>query len=127
MTYNNTILVVEDDTVQRRQVVRLLKAEGYGLSQASSGEEAVRRLDEVTVNLVLTDRKMPAMDGDSLLNYVRINHPGIPVAIITAYPEGVEDLEPDGLLEKPFRWHQLKKLVERLIGQPTARHPTSET
>ena len=118
MIGNDTILVVEDDTVQMRQVVRLLKAEGYSLSQASSGEEAVRILDEMTVNLVLTDRKMPAMDGDSLLDYVRTNHPGTPVAIITAYPEGVEGLKPDGLLEKPFRWHQLKELVERLIGNP---------
>jgi two-component system response regulator FlrC len=111
------ILVVEDDPVQMRQVARLLRSEGYRISQASSGSQAIRKLEERGVDLVLTDRKMPAVDGDSLLGYIRLNFPGMPVAIITAYPEGVESLEPDGLLEKPFRGEQLLRLVTRLLDK----------
>ena len=109
------ILVVEDDPVQMRQMARLLKSEGYCISQASSGSQAIRKLEEHGADLVLTDRKMPTVDGDSLLGYIRLNFPGTPVAIITAYPEGVESLEPDGLLEKPFKGEQLIRLVRCLL------------
>lgn len=110
------ILVVEDDPVQLRQMARLLRSEGYRISQAPSGTEAIRKLEEHGADLVLTDRRMPSVDGDSLLGYIRLNFPGTPVAIITAYPEGVESLEPDGLLEKPFKGDQLIRLVKSLLG-----------
>ncbi len=113
------ILVVEDDPVQMRQVARLLRSEGYCISQASSGSQAIRRLEEHGADLVLTDRKMPNLDGDSLLGYIRLKFPGTPVAIITAYPEGVESLKPDGLLEKPFKGEQLIRLVKCLLSKLT--------
>jgi two-component system response regulator FlrC len=110
-----SILVVEDDPVQMRQMARLLSADGHRLLQAPSGDEAIRMLEEWCVDLVLSDRKMPGVDGDVLLAHVRLHYPGLPIAIITAYPEGVEDLQPDGTLEKPFKGRQLKELVCRLL------------
>jgi len=116
----HTILVVEDDEFQRRQIVRLLTADGYTVLQASAGDEAIRIIGEQSLNLVLTDRKMPGMDGDSVFRYVRTHHSHIPVVIVTAYPDGIESLEPDGLLVKPFMLDQLREQVRRL----TERHDT---
>jgi two-component system response regulator FlrC len=112
-----SILVVEDDPVQMRQMVRLLESEGHRLSQACSGREAINILEGRQFDLVLSDRKMPDVNGDSLLAHIRLNYPGLPIAIITAYPEGVEDLEPDAMLEKPFRGQQLRELVKCLLAR----------
>jgi len=114
------ILVVEDDDFQRRQMVRLLKADGYDVLQASDGDEAVRILDQQSLSLVLTDRRMPGINGDSLLEYIRTNHSRIPVIVVTAYPEGMEKLTPDALLIKPFTLNQLREQVQRLTQQESA-------
>lgn len=117
MPKRTILLIVEDDDVQRRQMSRLLKAEGYEVSQASTGDEAIQKLGEKKFDLVLTDRRMPGVDGVSLLNHIRTNHPRIPVAIVTAYPEDLEELKPDALLVKPFGSEQLTELVRHLTGE----------
>lgn len=109
------ILVVEDNPLQRQQVMRLLQDEGYSVFQASTGHETIRILESQRVSLVLTDRKMPWMGGDWLLSYVRENYPSIPVVFITAYPEEIEELKPDGLLVKPFSESQLTSLVQDML------------
>ena len=114
------ILVVEDDDVQRRQVVRALQAEGYVVYDASTGDEAVRLLKDTKVNLVLTDRKMPGMNGETLLQYVRATYSDLPVAIITAYPEGIAEFKPDALLVKPYKSDELRELVKHLIEHQAA-------
>ena len=111
------ILVIEDDVVQIRQIARMLSSEGHTILQASRGMEALGILKEEQVDMILTDRNMPDMDGDALLGHVRVSYPGIPIAVITDYPEGMEGLEPDGLLEKPFKGNQLMELVKFLAGR----------
>ncbi|MBI4832739.1 MAG: response regulator [Candidatus Lindowbacteria bacterium] len=110
-----TILVVEDDPMQRLQLVRVLENAGYNVLQASTGHETIRILESQEIALILTDRKMPWMDGDWLLNYVKTNYSRIPVVFATAYPEETGDLKPDALLAKPFDQHELKEVVRRLI------------
>ena len=114
------ILVVEDDDVQRRQMARALAANDYNVIQASGGHEAVRLLAEQEVYLVLTDRKMPGMDGLSLLNHIRTHYSKIPVAVVTAYPEGMDDFEPEALLEKPFKMDALIEMVRTLLNSHCA-------
>ena len=114
------ILIVEDDEFQRRQMVRLLTADGYRVLQASDGHEAIRILDKQKLDLVLTDRKMPGLNGDSLFEYIRTNHSQVPVVVVTAYPEGMNDLRPDAILVKPFNLDQLREQVRNLIERPDA-------
>jgi CheY-like chemotaxis protein len=109
-----TILIVEDDAVQRRQMSRVLKAESYEVLQAAEGREAIRVLREQEVDAVLTDRKMAGMGGDELVRYIKQNLPRVPVAIITAYPEDPESPPPDAILSKPFGESELKKLARSL-------------
>jgi CheY-like chemotaxis protein len=108
------ILAVEDDDIVRRQMVRLLQVDGFTVFQAACGEEAVALLDREDIDLVLTDWKMPGMDGVSLLKYVRAHHPDVPVALVTAYPEDLEQFKPDGILVKPFSAKQLRSLIRDL-------------
>jgi two-component system response regulator FlrC len=115
MLPDHIILIVEDEDVQRRQIARLLKAEGYGVLEASTGEEALMLLGKQEVRLVLTDRKMPGINGDMLLSYVKANYPQIPIALITAYPEGIDNSKPDTMLQKPFTGNQLRELVQQLM------------
>ena len=114
MIHNLSILVVEDDAAQRRQMVRILRVDNRAVSEASTGEEAIVALKERGIDLVLTDRRMPGIGGDSLFAHIRGNYPWIQVAMVTAYPDGAEELKPDGILEKPFKKEQLIELVRNL-------------
>jgi CheY-like chemotaxis protein len=108
------ILVVEDDAVQRHQVKRALAADGYTVFDAPDGGEAIRILAEHVIDLVLTDLKMPVVDGIALFNHVKKHYSGVPVGIFTASPDVLGNLEPDGFLCKPFGQEQLQRLVQGL-------------
>ncbi len=115
---DHTILVVEDDDIQRQQLVHALERDGYSVLQASTGHETIRILESNEISLILTDRKMPWMDGDWLLTYVRTNYARIPVVFITAYPDELGELKPDALLVKPFGKKQLLETVQRFVDKP---------
>ena len=114
-----TILVVEDDFVQRRQIARVLEEAGYNVSEASEGLEAIRLLDARKIHLVLTDTGMSGFDGISLLKYIKNNHPHVPVVVFTSHPDSIGDIKPDALLCKPFGEEELIPLVRRLTEVPT--------
>ena len=94
----HAVLVVEDDHIQRRQITRVLLGTGYNAFEASHGLEAIDVLGEQEIHLVLTDLKMPCLDGISLLKYIKTFYPLVPVVIVTAYPDELEGLKPDALL-----------------------------
>jgi CheY-like chemotaxis protein len=111
---DQTILVVEDDPIQRRQIARALVSSGYPVAMAATGEEAMGILAEDDIDIVLTDRRMPGMDGVELLERIRQKYPGVLVALITAYPGENDSLIPDALLSKPFGHQELIDLVQKL-------------
>jgi len=112
---DRAILVVEDDFMQRRQIARVLLETGYNVFEASEGLEAIGLLDKQRINLVVTDIRMPCLDGISLLKYIKIFYPLVPVVITTGYPEELEDLKPEGLLCKPFAPDKLIACIRCLI------------
>jgi CheY-like chemotaxis protein len=115
--YIHTVLVVEDDFIQRRQMARVLEQNGYGVLQAFDGIEAIQILDSQKIDLVVTDLRMPFAGGISLLKYMKIFFPETPVIVVTAYPGDIgENLKPDALLVKPFKPEELIQLVQRLMS-----------
>ncbi|MFT7520397.1 MAG: two-component system response regulator HydG [Kiritimatiellia bacterium] len=82
---SHTILVVDDDRSNRMTLERLLKREGYAVTHAESGRKAMEQLRGSTVDLVLTDLKMPGMSGLDLLKAVRAVDPEVEVVVMTAY------------------------------------------
>ena len=77
--------MVEDKDIIRDVVSGFLESEGYQIDEAKDGMEAFEKLSERPFDVVITDIKMPRMDGISLLKEIRKFHPGTEVIIITGY------------------------------------------
>lgn len=116
------ILVVDDDPLLLDLLVDTLQVIGYEATSATNGLHALDRLQESRFDLVITDIKMPEMDGLDLLKKVRHRYPEIPVLFITgvASPEIIGMAEPDGLLAKPFRISHVEELIENALSQKSA-------
>jgi len=80
-----TILIVEDETVLRESLAELLVSEGYEVRQAADGKAAYDLVMRQPVDLVLSDVRMPEMDGLTLLCHLQKLAPETPVIMITAY------------------------------------------
>ncbi len=83
LSVNTRLLVVDDDALARRVARRLLKPLGGPVDTAGSAEEGLRLLAEHPVGLVLTDLRMPGMDGDQFLAEIRRQYPEMPVLVMT--------------------------------------------
>jgi DNA-binding NtrC family response regulator len=115
-----TILLAEDDAVQREILGDILRSSGYAVESAASGEEAVAKLEGTTPDLLLTDLKMTGMDGLQLLREARRMRPEMDVVMMTAHGsvrtavqamrEGAADY-----LEKPFDKDELLMVLQRAL------------
>ncbi len=86
-----TVLVVDDSAVDRHMAGAIAqKMEGWQVSFASNGREALEALRQRTPDVVLTDLQMPEMDGLELVQAIHAEHPLVPVILMTAH--GSEDL-----------------------------------
>lgn len=111
------ILVVDDDSRLLRLLTDTLGTIGYTAEDASSANEALAKLAESRFHLIISDIKMPEMDGVSLLGRIRKNYPGLPVIFITGLPqtENLRASNPEGILSKPFRISNLEDLIEQVL------------
>ncbi|HYW32779.1 MAG TPA: HD domain-containing phosphohydrolase [Gemmatimonas sp.] len=106
-------LIVDDEPALRTILRRVLEADGFACSEASSGVEAIRMLEATHIPLVISDYHMPEMDGGELLRTVRVRWPDTSVVIITAASDvdlAVRCLEAGALdyLTKPFGLDELR-------------------
>ncbi len=83
------ILAVDDQRYFRELLEGLLSEEGYDVVTASSGEEALRILDQSHFDIVLTDLVMPGMDGNDLVHRVKERDPDQEIVVVT----GVVDVK----------------------------------
>ena len=79
------ILVVDDEPLVRRSLSEFLTLEGYTVSSAASGKEALELLKNYTADIIITDIKMPEIDGIQLLRRIKKENADIPVILITGY------------------------------------------
>ena len=82
---NEKILIVDDDSHIRNAIAESLKMEGYGIVTAGTGEEALEILKKGFLNIVLSDLKMPGMNGVEVLKQVKNLSPDTEVILMTAY------------------------------------------
>lgn len=84
---SRTILLVDDEEDVRDSLARLLEREGYVISQAASGEEALALLRAQAIRLVISDHNMPGMSGLDFLKIVRERHPQVCRIMLTGDPD----------------------------------------
>ncbi len=114
------ILVIDDEAIVRVSCDRVLGPEGYDVELTSRGDEALRRLDAERFDLVLTDLKMPDMDGLEVLKKIKEKWPHIPVIIITGYgtiSTAVQAIKLGAYeyIEKPFNPEDILSAVKRSL------------
>lgn len=78
------ILIVEDDSLLRDLISRVLGRNNFETHEASNGEDALNVLDEISIDLIITDVMMPKMDGFKLVNSIRKIDNNMPILMITA-------------------------------------------
>ncbi|MHB8909371.1 MAG: sigma-54-dependent transcriptional regulator [Syntrophales bacterium] len=81
----HTLLIVDDEEVIREGMRRILTAEGYQVETSASGRSAIEKIQEHDFDVVITDLKMPGMDGIEVLKNIKILQPEVPVIMITGY------------------------------------------
>jgi two-component system, NtrC family, response regulator AtoC len=116
----NKILVVDDELNMRLVLSAMLKKEGYDVSTASNGREALKVLLQDDVDVVVTDLKMPELDGMGLLEQIMDQYPAMPVIIITAHgtvTTAVNALKKGAFdyITKPFEQDDLKNVISKAV------------
>jgi CheY-like chemotaxis protein len=111
------VLIIDDEADIRRFVKRALSA--YSVMEAGNGNEALLLIQNEPPDLVITDIRMPEMDGLTLLSHLKKNHPNIPVLGLSGYvpPEEFQFFNFDGYIPKPIKLDDFRNLVEQTINR----------
>lgn len=117
-----SILVVDDELLIRDLLYDFFTGQGWDIAVAEDGERALEILRGKDFDLVLSDIKMPEMDGLALSGRVKQDHPELPVVLMTGYPSvesAVDALRKkvDDYVIKPFNINQLYKLIESKVSE----------
>ena len=96
------ILVVDDDPSVRESIGLILAERGYLIETAESGQQALAIWKPKRFDLIITDLRMPAMNGQELLAQVRAIDPTQRVMLVSAFPSAAAAALFDGVLTKPF-------------------------
>ena len=117
---NHTILIIDDESSQRLILSGYLKGKGYNVLEAESGDEGIKLAKKNSVDIVLTDFKMPDITGLDVLREIKKFNPETGVVLITAFgtiedavkamKEGAYDY-----LTKPIELDELDFLVKRML------------
>ncbi|MGH9354190.1 MAG: response regulator [Terriglobia bacterium] len=112
-----TILVVEDDPLLRGILILALKSGGYLVLEAGRAEEALEISRQHSIDLLLTDVRMPVMSGPELVSAVRAHEPGMRVVYISGCPDARLDGHGNGtaFLLKPFKPLALLQKIEETL------------
>jgi DNA-binding NtrC family response regulator len=113
------ILVADDELNMRRVLEAILKREGYEVVTAANGFDALAEMNR-DVHTVITDLKMPGLDGMGLLRRLQETYPEVPVVMITAHGSVESAVEAVKLgafdyLEKPFEQEQIRQIVAKAM------------
>lgn len=121
-----TIMIVDDSSPMREVIIRTIKAAGFSgetFLQASNGQEAIEKMKDNWIDLLITDYNMPDMDGLELILEMKKDEifSSIPVLIITTErrDELIETFMENGAagyLQKPFKPEDIRSLINSILG-----------
>ncbi len=116
-----TILVVDDEELIRRFIVTFLSKLGYSSVTAIDGIDALDKMKGSKIDAVITDIKMPKMDGIILTKEISTQYPGVPVMVMTAFDEEYSagtaiSLGAREFIKKPFSPDEFAIRLSKMIG-----------
>ncbi len=114
------ILIADDDNDLRTSLNEELQKEGYQITTASNGKEALALLQKSKFDVAILDIKMPKVDGFEVLKSVKKEHPQTKVIMLTAYADlknanMCKSLGADDVVEKPFEYGDLFSSIEYVL------------
>ncbi|MBT7696517.1 MAG: sigma-54-dependent Fis family transcriptional regulator [Desulfobacterales bacterium] len=114
------ILIIDDEPITLKQLRRILEKEGYRVSTFSSPQRALQYIESSPCHLVISDVRMPGMDGLEVMTRVKARFPGLEVILITGYAslDGAVTATREGAfyyLEKPFKPYQVRDQVKKAL------------
>ncbi|HEV7128070.1 MAG TPA: response regulator [Ktedonobacterales bacterium] len=126
------VLVVDDEENLNWSLVTSLRRDNYVADGALTGEQAMQRMAGVPYDIIISDVKMPGMDGFELLQWVRQNRPQTRVLMMTAFGSPTDRAMAIrggvvAYLEKPFDLRALKDELRRLTAAPSEQRPSGPT
>ena len=123
------LLVVDDDPGLLLAVSETLRAEGYEVATARRGADALVRVAESLPDLIISDIRMPGMDGHQLVRNLRSNARSrlVPIVFLTAKDETVDRIEgfrtgADAYITKPFESEELVAIVGAILSRVERTH-----
>jgi len=125
---NEKILIVDDSKEIRNILSTFLKEEGFEVYTAENGKKALDLTKEKVIDLIITDIRMPEMDGSQLTKKMKEEKPRIGIIIMTAYTsiytEGdIRKIGADDYISKPFEFIDIIKKIERVLFQMKSLKP----
>ena len=116
----SNILIVDDEQSYRQLLTLVFQADGHSIRTASNGQEAIELLQEEPADVIISDVRMPDMNGIELLSSVRTSFPDAGVVLMTAFAsvETARDafkLGADDFIQKPFDVEELKLIVRKTL------------
>jgi len=125
------ILVCDDEIVTVKGLKKILERDGYIVYTASDGREALDIINEEEINVLITDIKLPFMDGFELLEKVRKKYPEIKVIMITAFyniKDAVHAIKKGAsdYIIKPISVPDLKDSIRAVLKEATIEKPVSQ-
>jgi len=120
------LLLVEDEAAYREVVAERLTEQGYRVAQAGTGEEALERLNDFAFDILLTDLRLPGVDGRQVLDEAFSRYPDIIAVVITGFgtvKEAVEvtRLGAEGFITKPFQFEELVHVLQTAVEKRRLR------
>jgi DNA-binding NtrC family response regulator len=115
-----SVLIVEDHDRLREQLGQFYEQEGFRVTTAACGEDGIEKLSQEKFAIVVSDVKMPGIDGFQLARHVREKYPDTDVILITAFGNIKQAVEAMKLgasyyITKPFQPEAIRPLSEKLI------------
>jgi DNA-binding NtrC family response regulator len=120
------LLFVDDEADLRGPTAERLSDRGYEVVQAASGEQALELLDQFAFDLIVTDFRLPGMDGTQLIDAARQRYPSIVAIVITGYGtvrDAVDAIKrgASDFITKPFHFDELTHVIEKSMEQGRLR------
>lgn len=116
------VLIVEDDAVFRRGLAHMFSEEECEVTQVGDGERAIDSISNALPDLVISDLRLPGIDGLSVLGHLKQTGPKTPFILVTAYysEELVREVQAQGataVFEKPIELKQLRERCAEMLGR----------